>query len=113
LSVILMSLQQGVLMGQDPSAQAMLDRLVKSPNVPKDWQQRGARLEPMSSFRVQAEFNGRLEKFFSVSQTVGALGPNAFVSEPRLTVNTLYPEDENLDLSSLIEGELKHPLLFY
>jgi len=113
LSVILMSLQQAVLMGADKVNQEMLDRLVKSPNVPKDWQQRGARLEPMASFRVQAEFNGSLERFFSVSQTVGALGPNAFVSEPRLTINTLYPEDESLDLSSLIEGELKHPLLPY
>jgi len=113
LSVILMSLQQAVLLSGDPEKQRMLDRLITSPNVPEDWQQRGAKLEPMASFRVQVEFKGELQKFFNVSQTVGALGPNAFVSEPQLTVNTLYPEDEDLDLSALTEGELKHPLLFY
>lgn len=113
LSVILMSLQQAALLSGDPEKQAMLDRLVASPNVPKDWQQRGAKLEPMASFRIQVEFKGELKKFFNVSQTVGALGPNAFVSEPQLTVNTLYPEDENLDLAALTNRELKHPLLFY
>jgi len=60
------------------------------------------------------KFNGKQTTFFSVSQTVGALGPNnAFVSEPNLTVTTFYPEDEGLDLSSLVAGELTHPLLFY
>jgi len=113
LSMILMSLQQGVLLSGDNADREMLDRLLASPNAPKDWKQRAAKFEPMASFRVQVEFNGALERFFSVSQTVGALGPNAFVSEPHLTVNTLYPEDETLDLSPLIEGELKHPLLFY
>ncbi len=113
LSVILMSLQQTTLMNEDKDVEQLLERLSKSPNVPDDWQQRGAKLEPMASYRVQMEFNGALQKFFSVSQNVGALGPNAFVSAPYLTVSTLYPEDENLDLSSLIEGEIKHPLLFY
>lgn len=113
LSVILMSLQQVSLMNGDQAVQELLNRLLKSPNVPDDWQQRGARLEPMSSYRVQMSFNGSLQKFFSVSHNIGALGPNAFVSEPNLTVSTLYPENENLDLSSMIEGDITHPLLFY
>lgn len=113
LSVILMSLQQGVLMSGSEEHQEMLDRLMASPDVPPDWRQRGARLEPMASYRIQVEFDGALRRFFNVSQTVGAMGPNAYVSEPQLTVNTLYPEDETLDLSSLMQGELKHPLLPY
>jgi len=113
LSMILMSIQQRVLLTGDQTDQEMLDHLMESPNVPDDWQQRAAKLEPMASFRVQVELNGTLQRFFSVSQTVGALGPNAFVSEPNLTVNTLYPEDDTLDLSPLTEGELSHPLLFY
>jgi DNA-binding XRE family transcriptional regulator len=113
LSMILMALQQSVLMSGDKTVQELLDRLVKSPNAPKDWQQLAAKLEPMTSYRLQVELNDALQKFFSVSQTVGALGPNAFVSEPYLTVNTLYPANETLDLSTLIEGELTHPLLFY
>ena len=67
----------------------------------------------MASFRVQVEFEGSLQPFFNVSQTVGAMGPTAYVSEPQLTVNTLYPEDEDIDLSSLVAGELTHPLLCY
>lgn len=113
LSVILMSLQQGVLMSGDPENQRTLERLLASPNVPADWQQRGAALEPMASYRVEVEFNGARQRFFSVSQTVGAMGPNAYVSEPHLTVTTLYPEDETLDLSALTEGDLQHPLLAY
>ena len=113
LSVILMSLQQAMLLSDAQDSQGMLDRLIASPNVPPDWRQRAAQLEPMASYRLQLEFNGKPESFFSVSQTVGAVGPSAYVSEPNLTVNTLYPEDESLDLSSLIEGQLEHPLLPY
>jgi transcriptional regulator with XRE-family HTH domain len=113
LSVILMSLQQGVLLMGDAANQEMLDRLLASPNVPEDWKQRAARLEPMASFRVPIEINGELKLFYSVSQTVGAMGPTLYVSEPRLTVTTFYSEDESVDLSSLVAGELKHPLLYY
>jgi len=113
LSLILMSLKQTTLLNGDKAIEELLNRLVESPNVPDDWQQRGAKLEPMASFRIQMELNGVLQKFFSVSQNVGALGPNAFISEPYLTISTLYPEDENLDLSSLLESDLSHPLLFY
>ncbi|QFU77815.1 XRE family transcriptional regulator [Halioglobus maricola] len=113
LSVIMMSLQQAALMRGNPESQQMLDRLIASPNVPPDWRQRGARLEPMASYRVQINVNGSPQPFFSVSQTVGAMGPNAYVSEPALTLNTLYPEDESLDLSSLLDQDLEHPLLFY
>ncbi len=100
-------------MSGSQDSQAMLDRLLASPNVPADWQQRGAALEPMASYRIEVAFDGAPRRFFSVSQTVGAMGPNAYVSEPQLTVNTLYPEDETLDLSPLIQGELTHPLLHY
>lgn len=113
LSAILMSLQQTALFTNNPADQEILDRLASYPNVPEDWQQRGANFEPMASFRVQMEFNGALHRFFSVSSTVSAMGPVAYASEPRLILNTLYPTDENLDLSPIISGELEHPLLFY
>ena len=48
----------------------------------------------------------------SVSQTVGAMGPAAYASEPNLTITTLYPEDESIDLTNLMAGDLDHPLLF-
>jgi transcriptional regulator with XRE-family HTH domain len=113
LSVILMTVQQRVLFTNDPADEAIRNKLASHPNLPPDWQQRAARIEPMASFRVQIELDGRLQKFFSVNRMVDPLGPAALGAEPHFTINTLYPEDENLDLSGLIEGELKHPLLFY
>ncbi|MFT5887879.1 MAG: transcriptional regulator with XRE-family HTH domain [Zhongshania sp.] len=113
LSVILMSMQQVALFSNKPEDQITLDRLIAHPAVPDDWRKRGAKLEPMASFRVQADFEGVLATFYNVSTNVGALGSNAFVSEPRLTINTLYPEDDNVDLSGLVDGVPDHPLLFY
>jgi hypothetical protein len=54
-----------------------------------------------------------LHRFFNVNSTVGALGPTAYGSEPSLTIQTLYPEDESFDLSAFLTDDLKHPLLFY
>ncbi len=113
LSVILMSLKQNALFSDSEEDHKLLARLKDHPSVPSDWQQRGAALEPMASFRVQMTLNDAIHRFFSVSSTVGALGPNAYVSEPKLSIHTLYPEDDKLDLSPLLKDELTHPLLFY
>ncbi|MFT5577077.1 MAG: transcriptional regulator with XRE-family HTH domain [Bermanella sp.] len=113
LSAILMSFQQSALFTNDQVDLATLERLSSHHSVPSDWRKRAAKFEPMASFRVQLNLNGVLRRFFSVNTTVGALGPAAFLSEPRLTLNTMYPEDENLNLESFIESDLKHPLLFY
>ncbi len=113
LSVILMSLKQRALFSDDKVDQDLLDRLETHPSVPQDWQQRAARLEPMASFRVQMSINGGLKRFFSVITTVGALGPTAYASEPKLSMHTLYPEDDHLDLNPFIDENLSHPLLFY
>jgi hypothetical protein len=40
------------------------------------------------------------------------MGPAAYASEPNLTITTLYPEDESIDLTNLIAADLDHPLLF-
>lgn len=113
LSVILMSLQQRALFSDDKSDYALLTKLTEHPSVPSDWQQRGAQIEPTASFQTQVTIDGALKRFYSVSSTVGALGPNAYASEPQLTINTLLPEDEALDLTRFIEHDIKHPLLFY
>ncbi len=113
LSVILMSLQQQALVSNDPNDYALKDRLASHPSVPKDWQQRAAKLEPMASFKTQVNINGTQETFVHVNRTVSALGPAAYASEPQLTISTIFPENEALDLSSFVEGNIKHPLLFY
>lgn len=113
LSAILMASQQAALFSNHPDDQRHIDQLEQHPAVPKDWKKRAARMEPMASFRVQLSVNGQTENFFNVSTTVGALGPAAFLSEPRLTINILYPEDEDLDLNIILREDAKHPLLFY
>ncbi len=113
LSAILMSIQQSALFTADADVQATLERLCRYPSVPADWQQRAAAVEPMASFRVQLAIDGAMRRFFSVSTAVGALGPTAFASEPRLTITTLYPEDRQLALDELLRADLRHPLLFY
>ncbi len=113
LSAILMSIQQTALFTNDETVWSTLERLQKYPSVPDDWPQRAARTEPMASFRVQIPIDGTLKRFFSVGTMAGALGPNAFASEPRLSIFTLYPEDESFDIDALLDESKTHPLLFY
>ena len=113
LSVILFSLQQNALFSNDPSDIALQQRFSSHEGVPQDWKQRAAKIEPMASFRVKLTINDIAKPFYSVSSTVGALGPAAYTSEPQLTINTLLPEDDDIDLAPLLIAEIKHPLLFY
>jgi len=113
LSMILMALKQSALLSNDPVEIALLARFIKHPNVPDNWELRASKLEPMASFRIEIKLGDTLKQFFNVSQTIGASGATAYVSEPHLTMNTLYPEDGELDLSPLIDQDLAHPLLFY
>lgn len=113
LSMIVMSLKQDLMFNESPEKVIILEKLLNNPKVPDDWAQRAAKLEPMASFRVQADYQGALRRFYSVSQIVGAHGPTAYLSEPKLTISTLYPEDDDLDVSGLAEGNLSHPLLLY
>ncbi|MDC0088435.1 helix-turn-helix transcriptional regulator [Porticoccaceae bacterium] len=113
LSVILMSLEQKTLFSDNSRDHEMRDRLAMHENVPADWRQRAAKLEPLSSFRMQINLNGELKRFISLHSTVSTMGPAAVLSGPSLHMNTLYPEDDRLDLSQLCEGDLSHPLLYY
>ena len=111
ISLILMNMQQQVLLTNNLALKAKLDQLSNRREIPSDWAQRAAKLEPMASFRLQLPLGDNdLQYFFSVSQTAGATGPAAYASEPRLTVNTLHPENENLDMHRFAETELSHPL---
>ena len=111
LSVILMSLEQKILFNDNPRDREMRDRLEKHENVPADWRQRAAKLEPMSSVRLQIDLNGELKKFISVHSTISEQGSAAVLSGPSLHINTLYPEDESLDMWQFYSADLSHPLL--
>jgi hypothetical protein len=113
VSAIIMAGQQAALFSNSPQDQAQIDSLLALNGVPHDWAQRAAKMEPRSSFRVQIDLRGQVQNFFNVSTIVGSLGPAAFVSDPRLTINILYPEDDNLDFSFPADAGILHPLLFY
>ena len=111
LSMILMALKQNAMLSNSDRDLTTFERYLTHKNVPADWAQRAAKLEPMASYRLQINYAGKLQRFYNVSQTVGALGPAAYLAEPRLTVSTLYPEDDSLDLTDLLDAKAAHPLL--
>lgn len=112
-SLILMAIQQAIMLDDSDEKKSLLERLLTSPNTPSDWKQRAASLEPMASFKLQISFDNSLQHFYSVGHNLGSTGPAAYISEPKLTLNTLYPVDESIDLSPLINDSLSHPLLSY
>ncbi|WP_066960025.1 helix-turn-helix domain-containing protein [Microbulbifer sp. Q7] len=113
LAMVLMYTQQEALLTNDPIYHAMVRELSAHPGVPEDWADIASGLEPMASFRVQQSYQGKVRHFFNVSLNVGAVGPASYVSEPRLAINTLYPEGDELDLGEALTSDLSHPLLFY
>lgn len=113
MSLILMAMHQEALLSGDENYEVMLAPLLNHPDTPPDWKKRAADLEPQASFKVQVELNGTRQAFYSVSQMVGAMGPTSFISEPRLIINTLYPENTDIDLQPIFNPQLTHPLLPY
>ncbi|QKX17201.1 helix-turn-helix domain-containing protein [Microbulbifer sp. YPW1] len=113
LSVILMTITQHALFTNKEEDLEVMRRLEKHPYLPGDWKRRAAAMEPMTSFRLQITIDGKLERFFSVMSTVGALGPSEYNSEPNYSIHTLYPENDDFDLEGLAEREVDHPLLAY
>lgn len=110
-AMLLMALKQEIMLNNEPQQQQIFDHLLQKKDVPENWQQIAAKLEPMASFRLQINYENKLQQFYSVNQMVGALGPAAYVSEPKLTISTLYPEDETLGMSALLSDNMEHPLL--
>lgn len=113
LSLVIMAFKQNVMLNSSPLEEQTLQRILDYPSVPTDWMQRAARLEPRASFKIRIKHKGLLHTFYSVSQTVGAIGPAAYLTEPKLSINTLYPENTALDLAELVNNAQPHPLLFY
>ncbi len=109
-ALMAMWLQQEVILNNDDESRQRLTQITSLPQVPKDWKKQAATLDPITSFRIKLKVNGQLTHFYNVIQTIGAIGPAAYVSEPRLSINTYYPVDD-IDITSLVENDLTHPLL--
>ena len=113
LSVIYMSLMQSALLYPSEHWDEILDTLRSHPNMPSDWAERATTVAPMASYRIQAPYKGESHEFFCVNQIVGALGPSVYLSEPKLAISTLYPQDEDLVMDLPEDQTLEHPLLYY
>lgn len=113
LSLIIMAFKQNTMLNESARDEKTLTRILTYPGVPADWQQRASHIEPRASFKIRIRHNGRDTSFYSVSQSAGALGPAAYLTEPRITITTLYPEDTTLNMDELVSGHETHPLLFY
>lgn len=112
-ALILMGLQQQAIFSSDEKAQQMVDRLAAYPFIPQDWQKIAAKMEPMASFRVPIEIDGKIQPFFNVIQHVDPMAPAAFLSKPRLSMITFHPENPDFQFESVEGKTLEHPLLAY
>ena len=113
IAVIYMGVYQGMILNRNPSIYRILKILRSHHCFPTDWVERASRLAPMASYRIRIPFNKELTNFYSVHQTVGALGLSSFVSAPHLTINTLYPENDGNTALQFKLDDVSHPLLRY
>ncbi|NVK24213.1 MAG: helix-turn-helix transcriptional regulator [Gammaproteobacteria bacterium] len=113
LCVVLLSIQQNVLYHDDENIQSLLNSLLSSSSVPKDWQEIAASQPPASRFAIEVLIDNQVESFSIFTQTINVLGPLAFSASPDMVSIVFHPDNERLDLSPLIIDDYKHPLLFY
>jgi hypothetical protein len=111
---LLMTLQQEVLLSGDDGAERVLDELLRYPSIPGDWQRRAAGIEHQHSFRVRLQVTP--DQQLSFLNVVYTAGDTPQVSEPRVLISLLIPEDPHIP-AGLREAcdawQSPHPLLFY
>ena len=107
---LLLHLQQEALLTEDETSRAALDELLALPDIPGDWQRRGAGVPYSHSFpvRVKSE-DGTTHSYLAVNNTVGA---TPYVASPRLILSTLHPMDHTDHYSREAQQDLQHPLLY-
>lgn len=109
----LVILQQEAILRDSAEAQALLDDLIKIEGIPTDWARRGASApSDRDHHRTRGGSDGR-RRFINVHHTVGS---TPFVSEPRLILHGILPEDgvAELSLEALrTNNDLSHPLCPY
>ena len=107
---LLLHLQQEVLMTEDQAARDLLDELLKYPDIPADWPQRGAAIPYAQSFKIQRRSpEGHAETFIAISTTIGA---TSYVPRPRLILSALHPLHPEHWVSREQIAHLSHSRLF-
>ncbi|WP_461535803.1 helix-turn-helix domain-containing protein [Spongorhabdus nitratireducens] len=111
---LLLTLQQEVLMYQEPLTIKLLQRALSEKEVPADWKQRGSQQMNITGYMSTMCLPGHEpERHMHVFHTVGA---TSFVSEPKLMLHTIYPvnQDRIPQWEHMVkESDKTHPLLFY
>jgi len=111
---LLMTLQQDVLMYQDPSAIASLQRYLKDPALPADWQVRGANLLTLSGMHLRLSLPGDEPRNYIV--VINTVGSERFIPDPMLMIFSVFPQDEEVAgrwQARLADNSYEHPLLPY
>lgn len=111
----LVILKQEAIMRESEEAERLLQDILATPGIPEDWAQRGARhsSEGHNHSQTMRTGDGALRTLINVHHTVGS---TTFVSEPRLIIHAVLPEDGVPDVSLQelqARRDIAHPLLPY
>jgi transcriptional regulator with XRE-family HTH domain len=91
IALSILAMRQNAIIESDPAALARADALARLPGVPPDWLERASSLEPMMSYGLILNINGEDRAFTGMHHIISAPGPNCFLSQPRLSIQILYP----------------------
>jgi DNA-binding XRE family transcriptional regulator len=107
----LLILKQEAILRNSREAAELLEDILCIPGVPPDWAARGARVHADGhNHRYVRRTAGGERTYINVHHTVGS---TTFVSEPRLIIHAIFPEDGVADVTpeQLDSLSLDHPLL--
>ncbi len=114
ICALLVTIQQDVLVYQDPTAIANLQRYLKDPGLPADWQVRGANLLTLSGMYLRLSLPGDETRNYIV--VINTVGSERFIPDPMLMIFSVFPQDDEVAEAwrARLEGKTgDHPLLHY
>lgn len=114
ICALLVTIQQDVLVYQDPTAIANLQRYLKDPGLPLDWQVRGANLLTLSGMFLQLSLPGDETRNYIV--VINTVGSERFIPDPMLMIFSVFPQDDEVAdawQARLAGKTFEHPLLHY
>lgn len=114
ICALLVTMQQDVLIYQDPAAIANLQRYLKDPDLPADWQVRGANLLTLSGMYLRLVLPGDEPRNYIV--VINTVGSERFIPDPMLMIFSVFPQDDEVAdawQARLTGNTYEHALLPY
>ena len=114
ICALLVTMQQDVLIYQDRAAIANLQRYLKDPDLPADWQVRGANLLTLSGMYLRLSLPGDEPRNYII--VINTVGSERFIPDPMLMIFSVFPQDEEVAgrwQTRLAGNSYEHPLLPY